>query len=250
MPLEHSAVNYLTAVIKTFERPECLRKLLISLRSYYPSIPVIVVDDSRRPLPDRDFDANVRYIHTEFDIGLSEGRNRGVELVKTEHVLLLDDDIVFVDQTRLDRLQSTLMRGDFDIVGSQTIEREKSRGQFCGIFEFVEDDLIMRMGQNRGAPLNKPIYDFCPNVFVARTDFLRANPWAPQLKLREHWEFFYRIYQKRPGSVTVREDVQVHHHPVSPAGYDHYRRRSKDFLSVGLAMHGLRDLKTSRDKNK
>ena len=40
----------ITVVVKTFERPECLRRLVSSIRRFYPGIPVFVVDDSREAL--------------------------------------------------------------------------------------------------------------------------------------------------------------------------------------------------------
>ena len=38
-----------TIAVKTFERLDSLRKLLVSVRRYYPSISILVADDSRRP---------------------------------------------------------------------------------------------------------------------------------------------------------------------------------------------------------
>src|SRR5687767_3502717 len=38
-----------TAVVKTFERPRLLRRLLLSIRRMYPRLAIIVVDDSKRP---------------------------------------------------------------------------------------------------------------------------------------------------------------------------------------------------------
>ena len=35
-----------TALIKTFNRPPVLFHLLQSIRKYYPSLPIIVIDDS------------------------------------------------------------------------------------------------------------------------------------------------------------------------------------------------------------
>jgi glycosyltransferase involved in cell wall biosynthesis len=233
----------LTIVIKTFERPECLRRLLASVRCYYPSVPVVVVDDSQAPVPDREFDLNTRYIHTEFDIGASEGRNRGVAIAETEYVFVLDDDHIFVEETRLDRLQATLSQGEFDIVGTRVIQcgiQDRNR-EYVGIFDPDEKDLILRIGENRGTRSGMQVYDLCQAVFMARSDFLRENRWAPELKLGEHWEFFYRIFQKRAGSVTVTEDVAIEHHSVRPAEYERYRRRSKYYLSLAAKMHGFRD---------
>lgn len=41
----------LTAVVKTFERPAVLERLVSSIRRFYPKLHIIVVDDSREPEP-------------------------------------------------------------------------------------------------------------------------------------------------------------------------------------------------------
>jgi len=43
-------MNDLTVVVKTFQRPDALRRLLASIRRFAPSLPVYVVDDSEQPL--------------------------------------------------------------------------------------------------------------------------------------------------------------------------------------------------------
>src|SRR5205823_5665748 len=39
-----------TVVVKTFQRPEALRRLVASIRRFYPDIGLFVVDDSEEPL--------------------------------------------------------------------------------------------------------------------------------------------------------------------------------------------------------
>lgn len=88
------AMLTITAVIKTFERPERVVALHSSIRQYYPNLAIIIVDDSSAPIA-YDWDEYTTYIFTEYDIGLSEGRNRAVDQVKTLYTLILDDDFVF-----------------------------------------------------------------------------------------------------------------------------------------------------------
>src|SRR5512135_3037965 len=48
---DQALVNrHLTAIVKTFERPQVLQRLLDGIRRAYPSLQVIVVDDSRAPV--------------------------------------------------------------------------------------------------------------------------------------------------------------------------------------------------------
>ena len=47
-PPDRSLDDRVTIVIKTFERPQILERLVVSIRVRYPSIPIIVVDDSHQ----------------------------------------------------------------------------------------------------------------------------------------------------------------------------------------------------------
>src|SRR5512142_2725105 len=86
---DQALVNqHLTAIVKTFERPKVLRRLLAGIRRAYPSLQVIVMDDSRAPAK---FDG-VRTIVMTYDSGVSAGRNEGLKQVATKYVLVLDDD--------------------------------------------------------------------------------------------------------------------------------------------------------------
>ena len=47
---EHQLVDEsVTAVVKTFERPKEFKRLIKSIRQFYPDMHIIVVDDSRKP---------------------------------------------------------------------------------------------------------------------------------------------------------------------------------------------------------
>lgn len=75
----------LTAVIKTFERPLALDRLLKSIRRMYPLLHVIVVDDSQDPAPAE----GVQTIVLPLDSGVSAGRREGLRHVATEYVMYL-----------------------------------------------------------------------------------------------------------------------------------------------------------------
>ncbi|WP_290917586.1 glycosyltransferase, partial [Halodesulfovibrio sp.] len=87
-----------TIVVKAFERPESLLRLYQSIRTYYPLIDIIIVDDSEEKVNLCEFENNVTYLATDFNIGLSAGRNYAVSNVKTKYFLLLDDDFFFTEK--------------------------------------------------------------------------------------------------------------------------------------------------------
>jgi hypothetical protein len=98
-----------TIVVKTFGRMPLVNAfiefvycfvvltLLSSVRKHYPKIPIMVGDDGRfTVLPENHGkDENLYFLKFPFDIGLSEGRNQLLRNVKSEFVLLMDDDFVF-----------------------------------------------------------------------------------------------------------------------------------------------------------
>jgi hypothetical protein len=69
-----------TIIVKTLFRPSCLLRLLKSIRKYYHSVPIIIVDDSTAPLlEDGNVGNNITYKYLSFDSGASLGRNVAVE---------------------------------------------------------------------------------------------------------------------------------------------------------------------------
>jgi glycosyltransferase involved in cell wall biosynthesis len=178
----------LTAVIKTFERPAVLARLLSSIRRFYPGLPVIVVDDSREPQPH----PGVWTITMPFNSGLSAGRNEGVRQVETPYLLLLDDDFVFYRHTDLiSALVLIESEPRIDIMGGAVVNLPFFR---------VADYSRAGLYPTKTRPVMPPgsslagltVYDKVPNFFIARTEGLRRVKWDENLKLLEHAEFFTR----------------------------------------------------------
>ncbi len=178
----------LTLVIKTFERPALLHRLVTSIRRMYPSVAIIVVDDSRQPsrLP------NVETIELPFDQGVSAGRQVGLDHVTTPYVMILDDDFVFYRATRLERALDVLDRQPrIDVIGGQLIDLPYLR---------FREPPLGRIFPTRATP-REPIgstidgllvCDKVANFYVARTDALRKVGWTPALRRLDHADFFTR----------------------------------------------------------
>lgn len=184
-----------TFIIKTLERPDCLARLMSSLRQYYPRTPVMVGDDSRDPGPAMmacsRYEA-LRFVQFDFDIGLSAGRNALVDLVETEFVVTLDDDFIFLPQTRIELLTDLLV-SHADICGGQVLNTGQ-RSPFQGFMDLIPHP--EKEGWFRLRLKHKPVHqdpvrvDIIPNFFAARTETLRRCPWREELKVSEHHAFF------------------------------------------------------------
>lgn len=178
----------LTAVIKTFERPRILRRLIASIRRYDPDLHLIVVDDSREPVTLE----GVTLIRLPYDSGVSAGRNAGLAAVETPYVLILDDDFVFSRRTRLDLALQTIERFDqVDILGGDVIQLpfyrrwDPSRAAIYPTPVKATCPLGSLIG-------TLPVCDKVPNFYIARTDALRRVAWDPRIKRLDHADFFTR----------------------------------------------------------
>ncbi len=178
----------LTAVVKTFERPRALRRLLTSVRRFYPNLKMVVVDDSRQParLPD------VETLVLPFDSGVSAGRSAGLAHVETPYILNLDDDFIFYRHTDLGAaLRLMEAHPEMHLMGGQVVHLPlfhttdyRQAGLLAADFAPARP-----LGSLIGG---LPVYDKVANFFLARTERLRQVDWDPALKRMEHADFFTR----------------------------------------------------------
>lgn len=206
---KQSVDNKCTAIIKTFERPDKVTKLLASIRRFYPSLPVVIIDDSKVAI-DKKWDRLTEYYHVAYDIGLSDGRNRAVSYVKTPFTLLLDDDFIFTKDTTIELLLAILEDNHFDLVGGEVIDHGKYPSFFRGNLYIKANKLWLQY--KAGSHDEYSRYDFVLNFFLARTEVLQVSPWDPDLKIREHEDFFWRL-KKHDIKITYTNKVSLHHFP-------------------------------------
>jgi GT2 family glycosyltransferase len=219
-----------TAIIKTFQRPECLNRLIRSIRKYYPELRVLVGDDGIQPSPcDGE---EVEYFRLPVDIGLSAGRNALLEQVKTPYFLLLDDDVEFYRRTTIEHLIRIVDQGCLDIAAGNCRKTKRkllllrSKPQpFHGLFDFRDNELRLVCGHH-GQGDGYLLCDIAHNFYVARADAIRTmGAWDPELRQNDHTEFFVRA--RRHGlRVGYCHDVIIRHWLDRPPGYAAFRNRS------------------------
>lgn len=234
--------SQLTVVIKTFDRPRLLRNLLQSLRRFYPHVPVIVVDDGGKPALAGSEHPLVRHIRTDFDIGVSAGRNLGVANVETPYAFIMDDDFAFTPTSRLERLLDPVTQRGFGICGSRMVNFGTREICYHGIFEERAGHLRMLNGHDHGSRDSQARLDYCHNVFCASTDLLRRHRWDERLKVHEHWEFFFRLRNTFDVDVTIAPETGFAHFPIRHRGYKRFRNKRDHFEAQALAMSGLKSV--------
>jgi GT2 family glycosyltransferase len=183
-----------TFCIKTIHRPHCCATLV---RSIYEQCgenrPLIhVLDDGRPDLrfskccPDEAALVD-RLVETEYDIGLSAGRNRLLDMGDSPVVVFTDDDHIITEQTRLAELIEKLDRyPELDLLSGMSNTEEGPR-------MLASRDRVMRIFSGAYRWHDKIARcDYVGNCFVAYRDILQAIRWDEELKVEEHWDFFGR----------------------------------------------------------
>lgn len=234
-----------TVLVKTFERPDALRRLLSSIRSFYPRLPIVVVDDSADPLEPVP-ESITRYVHASYNsLGAAGGRNLGLTHVQTPYVLVCDDDMVFERRTDVGRMLFRLETSSFDVVSCVWLDFDPWRGICRGVRRFegtldIEDGvLVHRLGATRGEIDGLPVYDVVHQFFVASVERLGPAPWDADLNLSEHYELFLSL--KERGLLCTRlPDVFVQHRQALPPAYQEIREDTGRYVSLWHAKRGLR----------
>jgi len=235
-----------TILVKTFERPDSLRRLVASVRRFYPRIAILVVDDSAAPL-DPVPEGVTSYFHLPYDsLGPSGGRNLGLREVETKYVLVSDDDMCFGRKTDLRKMLHTLETTRFDVVSCRWRDHDPWRSirlgyrRFEGTAEIVDGTLVRGLGVRSGVVDGLPVFDVVAQFFMAEAARLGESPWDERLRFVEHVEFFLTL--KDRGLLSTRlHDVVVDHYPKLPPGYYENRMNRAPSFEIWSRSRGFED---------
>lgn len=235
-----------TFVITTFMRDASRDRLIESIRAFYADAKIIVVDNGPDPQPREDIQ---EYHVLPFDCGLSAMRNFALTRVTTPYMMLLDDDFVFTEDTRIEVLATALESTQADIVGGALQEKDGAFPTFTKIlFLDKQNRLVFADGFHQRFQLNyeDDIYDLyhhdtIPNFFLLRMSTMRDHKWDENIKINgEHVDYFFRIRGKR--KVLFCPHVCAFHardlNEASPV-YKKYRHRN--FRGILYEKYGITD---------
>jgi beta-1,4-N-acetylgalactosaminyltransferase 2 len=220
-----------TIIIKTFERPKMLKRMVASIKLYYPNITILVGDDSENPTKIDGVD----FFKLPFDVGVSAGRNFLIDKVKTKYFVTVDDDLQFNEKTKLENFLDIIEHNDIDVL--------------CGGLTTKVPNQCSNLELNDGVITVKPIIpyskrrfvycDYGVQFFIANTEkFKEFGGWDEELKTRgEHIELFLRAKGKLKVAFTP-EVVIWHERGIH--GSDKYKKfRTRDHLALGMKKHGV-----------
>ncbi|XP_006629483.2 beta-1,4 N-acetylgalactosaminyltransferase 1 [Lepisosteus oculatus] len=211
---EYNISALVTIATKTFLRYDKLQTLIDSVRRFYPTVTIVVADDSEQPQPVRG--PYVEHYIMPFGKGWFAGRNLAVSQVTTKYVLWVDDDFIFTGSTRLEKLVDVLERTTLDLVGGAVRE-------VTGYTTTYRQTISLEPGSEEGDCLhtrrgfhhaiagfpNCVVTDGVINFFLARTEKVQQVGFDPRLARVAHLEFFVDGL----GSLHVGscDDVVVNH---------------------------------------
>ena len=212
-----------TLIIKTFERPKCIDRLVYSIKMKYPNLTIIVADDS---LKNRSI-KGVEHLRMPYDSGVSAGRNLALSKVDTPYVVTLDDDFVFNDRTNLERWLEILENTNLDIVGGNVDAHPDYQASL-----HISDDALIFKPEPVGKEGNFLLWNIVLQFWMGRTNKIREiGGWDNEFKTVDHIIFFARSIGKI--KVGHCSDVCVGHMPIQdPQYYQHRNGRMQQYLRL------------------
>ncbi|KAA0724658.1 Beta-1,4 N-acetylgalactosaminyltransferase 2 [Triplophysa tibetana] len=184
--------SLVTVLVKAFLRYKELKVLITSIRLNYPNLKIIIADDSHKP--EKIVGDNIEHYIMPPAQGWFAGRNLAVSQVTTKYFLWVDDDFVFLNETRIESFVEIMEAApELDVVGGEV---DGNRFAFKLLYQEGNSDeggCITRVRATHGPVpgLDKCFFvDGLVNYFMGRTDAVRRVGFDPFLKRVAHTEFF------------------------------------------------------------
>lgn len=227
--LRQQVPQLVTIGITAFRRPESLVRMVRSIRAAWPDVEIIVADNG-----DQHAELNdpcLQYHVLPFDCGVSAARNAIADLCQTRYLLIAEDDFEFTDQTKLESFVDVLEHDhEVGCVGGSLV-LHGDRCDFAGDFEVFRGELTVR--QPRRLMQRTPngthfhVVDLVFNFALFRREMLAEHLWDEQLKICEHVEYFYSVWQAARWRVAVCRSVSCLHYQERSSDYNEYRFRQE-----------------------
>ncbi|MCT4552197.1 MAG: glycosyltransferase [Alphaproteobacteria bacterium] len=237
--MDNKVLQDLSIIVKTFLRPDMLDSFLKSVSDYqkkhnikFPE--VLVGDDSPEEIIEENKkvvakypDVNINFQAFEFNIGLAEGRNRLVDIVKTKYFLLCDDDVLLDIDSNFEDVIKVLEKKNLDIYGgwwknqyNMSTGEYEERGFVAKFIEY-DNNLILNVDE---FCIPEFAYTHCMmNYFIAKTDIVKKYPWDNEMKTQEHYIFFYEAWKNNVKMAVGKELFAKHRMRTENPTYNLYR---------------------------
>ena len=219
-----------TLIVKTFERPRCINRLVYSVKMKYPNLRMIVADDSRKSRPI----AGVEHLRMPYDSGVSAGRNLALSKVDTPFVVTLDDDFVFNDKTCLENWLNIMESTNLDLVGGNVDGHPAYNSSL-----HIEDNALIFKSEPVGTEGDFYLWNIVLQFWMGRTDKIKEiGGWDDDFKTVDHIIFFARSISKL--KIGHCPDVTVGHMQIQDQKYYNHRNgRMQQYLRLLMEKLGV-----------
>lgn len=229
-----------TLMIKTFQRSDCLDRLLESIDQFYgkygEDLKIIIGDDSLEESEPLQIRNKVIYHKLPFDTGSGATRNFLIDTIDTDFFVYLDDDYVFTENTRFEEFVAVLEEyEDIDIVAGYCLDKGVERRYFNGVLVPSDEKgyLEFKRGRQKGKRWGGRIriVDIVENFWAGRTEKIKQVRWRPDLKTVEHIVF---LVDCMFSGLTVAKysDININHFQQMKEPYRTLRFRYKDLTFI------------------
>ena len=251
-----------TIVTKTFQRNDCITRLISSIRKYYPSIRVIIADDNPKDNISDLQAPNTDHFVMPYNSGWNAGRNLAISQVSTEYLVWVDDDFIFNEGTKLLYWLNFLEKNPlFDLVGGKVGTDDSL---FSHASKLVYEDgskgsCIARIPGTYGE-VDNPEYskecsvtDVVQNFYMARTLSIRKIGFDNFFKRFAHKEFFIDgkgklMVASCPGQVVI-DHMPVQCNPNN-GEYSKFRKpNTREWTNVMKKWYFRNNLMCMREKS-
>ncbi len=229
MVVGRSLCEKLDVVVKSFNRPHYVERLVKSWNVRWPGLPLTIVDDSLvKVYFDSPLYRSHRIVRLSPDGGASYGRNQGVSVTKKPYILFLDDDFVIWEETDIENMFSLFsVCPDVGLVGGVSGRRRESCVCEGGLLE-IRNGICSRIGQGNKnmESWNGIPYRFCDltqQFIMADRRLFDDVKWDNTLKTSEHVDFFLAIKQTKWKVVFTPSSSVDHRHDLPSPNYFRYR---------------------------
>lgn len=213
------SLDDVTLIIKAFERPLCLDRLIKSIDQFYPNIKIIVADDSREIFPISR--KNFSRIVLPFNTGISYGKNRALFAVKTPYAVVLDDDFIFTEKTQLEIWLDILESSSIDLVGGDV--QGFPHYEACLNEEEFKNGIVHFEKRNKGNEYGCPLFDITLSFWMGKTEAIKKfGAWDDEFKVVEHSVFFLRAFNKI--KIAYCDRVKIDHSHTRKNSSENYEK--------------------------
>jgi len=216
-------------LIKSFYRRNCLKRCIRSIRDYYPNTTIRICDDSNiRPITGK----NIHWYKLPHYSGLAVGKNFLRNLVETPYFVHVDDDMIFTEETNLDKMLLVANKTAPSIVGGYIKEEDGIRhgpGDVSVQYNELEGRVLTRRYYGNKAPSTvinniRCIPCRCLPSFIMgnKNTFYHYNiHWRDELKRCDHIPFYLDL-PKEIACYAI-PSVTINHRPENSKEYKSFK---------------------------